>query len=720
MAEVDWLQKGNEYYDKKEYEQAVECFREGDKIGNASCTANLGMCYYWGEGVEADLHKAAFYNEKAAKAGIPMAMYDTGLNYVFGYGVSQNVEKALYWLEKAADAECADAMVTLGDIYYEGEFIEKDMEKSFHYYLEAERLGLKISKLFLADFYVNGEVVEKDLEKAKKLYQEAYDYIYEQAALNNDTEAQFRLGSMFFFGSPEMDIAPDYVQASEWYHKAVERGHHQAENTLGIMYYLGLGVGQNYEEAFKWFQKAAERKNVAAIANMGKCYFLGRGVGKDLKKAADCHSLAANLGYANSQAFLGEMYMKGDGVDQNYSKAVYWLKKGCENGERSAFVNLGDCYRKGLGLDKNMKTAFELYQKGANIGELYAKVAMAECLIEGWGTKCDLKQATQILQAVCNDEEEYRENLTPMTSHEDESGHFFMEDPLDELNLKHYAKAYYLLGTLYYADKGNDGASPSKAIAMLRMADRLGYKDDEHPELTARKLIEKIESEGQESSDTNKSFIEIRDLGERGNMGRYDIYVHHADGTESKVKFGTDRRKFLYLLMLLLISNKNSVQGLMARFFCYGRNRLVSLAKISQLSDGTGAEKWIEKFIYEEIYNDDEKQWVYIYGNKNYSNEARKASEFFEEVCSDDELDLYRIRSTGGRDSITSIAISPEQIVIPDSLVIYTKNLPSREFMLSYKQVVRRSQNFAIAKMRNPNKYEEWDEDTMSEDILME
>lgn len=692
MAENNWSEKGCEYWEKKEYEQAVECFREGDKEGDAECTANLGMCYYWGNGVEADLHKAAFYNEKAAKAGIPMAMYDTGQNYIYGYGVSQNVEKALYWLEKAADAEYADAMVTLGGIYYVGEFVEKDMEKSFHYYMEAERLGLKISKLFLADFYANGEVVEKDLEKAKKLYQEAYDYIYEQAALNNDTEAQFRLGSMFFFGRAEFDIDPDYVQAAEWYHKAVENGHHHAENTLGIMYYLGLGVGQNYEEAFKWFQKAAGRKNVAAIANMGKCYFLGRGVEKDLKKAADCHSQAANLGYANSQAFLGEMYMKGDGVDQNYTKAVYWLKKGCENGERSAFVYLGDCYRNGLGVEKDEKMAFELYQKGTNIGELQAKVAMAECLIEGWGTKCDLKQATQILQAICNDEEEYRENLIPMKSHEDESGHFFMENPLDELNLKHYAKAYYLLGKLYYADKGNGGANPSKAIAMLRMADKLGYEGEE---LSPEKIIDKIveETEKEDVQDATDCHVEVKD--EKDGRERYKVVLHHADGTESVVNF-KGRNKFIYILALLIAKEGRSVCGLTTTHFSYMRDDLKNIADHLQVRIAKSYSEWIDEFIYAykgEIYGlsaeekkEHENEEYYSLFPYRYSNAFSGANRAIKACCkSDDEFETFKLRSTGGKNAITTMSLGFSQIKLPDSLMDYLDSLPTENDLAKHR-----------------------------------
>ena len=81
-----------------------------------------------------------------------------------------------------------------------------------------------------------------------------------------------------------------------------------------------------------------------------------------------------------------------------------------------------------------------------------------------------------------------------MVSHEDESGRVFIENPLDEENLPYYAKAYYLLGILAYAGKGNEKSNPSTALALLRIADRLGYEDKEHPEQTARELINKMQN----------------------------------------------------------------------------------------------------------------------------------------------------------------------------------------------------------------------------------
>ena len=682
MEEKEWIKKGMEFWEKKDYEHAVECFREGDKAGELGCTSNLGICYYWGQGVEADLQKSAFYNEKAAKGGIPVAMFDTGMNYEHGFGVSQNIEKAIYWFEKAADKQYSKAFIALGDIYYVGEFVEKNLEKAFHYYQEADKLGNRTAKLLLAGFYAEGLVTEKDTEQAKKLYQEAYDYLYEEATLNNDNEAQFRLGAMFFIGRPEIGLLPDYEQALEWYEKAAEGGNGHAENNLGMMYYLGLGVGQNYELAFSWFQKASARKEVNAISSMGNCYYNGRGVEKDYVKAAECYSKAANLGYAHSQGTLGMMYMEGKGVEQNYTKAVYWMKKCCKNGFRGYYSILADCYRKGLGLDKDEKKAFELYRKGADLGDLRSKVSMAECLIEGWGTDCDLGRAYKILQEICNDEQEYREQHVSMIAHEDEKGHHFLEDPLDEINLPRYAKAYYLLGTLYYAGKGTGGANPTKAIAMLRMADRLGYEGDG---MSPEDLISKIvgEAEKKDIQDATDCYVEVREHKGRGE--RYDVVLHHADRTETPVKF-VGRNKFIYLLALLIAHEGKSVAPLSTAHFSYMRDSLAEMAETLRVNTISYSE-WIDEFVYAET--DEAKDLRDSPGHEGkcycspssyrYSNAYSGANRAVKSACNRDEYELFMLRSSGGRYAVTGVPLDASQIELPDSLMDYLDELPTQK-----------------------------------------
>ena len=667
---------------EQDYKRAFDYYQKGAKAGEPYCMDNLGMCYFWGHGVDTDIQKSAFYTEKAAKAGIERAMYDTGLNYERGYGVSQDIEKALYWLEKAAEEGFPTAFLELGNLYFNGEYVEKDLERSFLYYSKGAELGDKTSKWSLARFYKEGLVVEKDLEKAKALDQEAYDFYYEKAVTEDDSEAQFQLGNIYFSGMPLIGINKDYTQAAEWYEKSAKNGFDHAQNNIGLLYAFGIGVGQNYEKAFYWYSQAAERMHIEAMSNVANYYYLGRGVKQDYDRAAAYHAKAANLGYANSQEVLGEMYMKGEGVELDYIKAAYWLKKSCENGERSACGPLGDCYRKGLGLDTDVKKAFELYQKGADMGDLRSKVSLAESLIEGWGTAIDYGKAYQILLSVCSDEESYRENLVTMVVHKDENGHMFLNNPLDKEDLPHYAKAYFLLGTLYYTKKGTGGANETKAIAMLRMADRLGYEGEG---ISPEDLISKIagEAEKDDIKDATDCCVEVRE--HEGTGEQYDVIIHHADGTESSVKL-VGRNKFIYLLALLIAYEGKSVAGLTTAHFSYMHDSLADMAQTLCVETDSWSD-WIDEFVYAETdeakdLRDSPGHEGECYCSRNsdkYSNALSGANRAIKNACSDDEYEMFRLRSTGGRYAVAGLALDSSQIKLPDSLMDYLNELPTQE-----------------------------------------
>ena len=675
---------------EQDYKRAFDYYQKGAKAGEPYCMDNLGICYFWGYGVDTDFQKSAYYNEKAAKAGIERAMFDTGLNYERGYGVSQNIEKALYWLEKAAEEEYLAAFMELGYLYFTGEYVEKDLEKSFRYYSKGAELGNPTSILPLATFYKEGLVVEKDLEKAKELYQEAYDYYYEKAITEDDKDAQFKLGNFYFSGIPLIGIDKDYAQAAEWYEKSAKNGFDFAQNNLGNMYAFGIGVSQNYEKAFYWYSLAAERMHLVAMSNVANFYYSGRGVEQSYDKAVEYHTKAANLGYANSQEVLGEMYMKGDGVEQNYTIAASWLKKSCENGERSAYGPLGDCYRKGLGLDKDTKMAFELYQKGADMGDLQSKVSLAESLIEGWGTTIEYGKAYQILLSICSDEENYRKNLVTMDIHEDGNGHTFLKNPLDKAELPYYAKAYYLLGSLYHTGKGSDGAKPTKAIVMLRMADKLGYEGDG---LSPKELIEKIVAESKKADVQNAidCYVEVREVetkervknvkrgrGQKIKHEIYDVVLHHADGTESIVNF-MGRSQFLYILALMIAHEGKRVAGLTSKHFSYMRDDLGELAKKSYV-DTNGYKEWIDEFIYSATKQNREISL----NSYKYSNALSGANRAIKNSCTDDEYEIFQLRSTGGRYAVTTIALETSQIALPNSIKKYLKDLPNEEQIVNY------------------------------------
>ena len=63
-------------------------------------------------------------------------------------------------------------------------------------------------------------------------------------------------------------VAKDEVEAVNWYRKAAEQGHAQAQANLGWMFQYGLGVSKNRAEAINWYRKAAEQGDEDAISQL--------------------------------------------------------------------------------------------------------------------------------------------------------------------------------------------------------------------------------------------------------------------------------------------------------------------------------------------------------------------------------------------------------------------------------------------------------------------
>ena len=104
LESADMLhQKGDEYYKRAQYAEAVECYRQAAEKGNLDAQCDLGNCYRLGKGVQKDAKESFNWYKKSAEQGNATAMYHVGLCYDEGNGVSQDLLLAKYWYRKASD-----------------------------------------------------------------------------------------------------------------------------------------------------------------------------------------------------------------------------------------------------------------------------------------------------------------------------------------------------------------------------------------------------------------------------------------------------------------------------------------------------------------------------------------------------------------------------------------------------------------------------------------
>ena len=88
----------------------------------------------------------------------------------------------------------------------------------------------------------------------------------------------------------------DYGTAYKLWLPLAEDGNAEAQNYLGILYYLGFGVQKDYKKALQWYGRAAKAGYPDAQRNYGDMINFGRGVPKDNYQAYKWYFAASQQG----------------------------------------------------------------------------------------------------------------------------------------------------------------------------------------------------------------------------------------------------------------------------------------------------------------------------------------------------------------------------------------------------------------------------------------
>lgn len=102
--------------------------------------------------------------------------------------------------------------------------------------------------------------------------------------------------------------ARNYTVALREISPLAKASNHDAEQLLGLMYYMGRGVTRDYKQAFFWSQKAATAGKADAQYLIGAMYYTGNSVPLDQRQAVMWFHKAAEQGHADAQHALALMY----------------------------------------------------------------------------------------------------------------------------------------------------------------------------------------------------------------------------------------------------------------------------------------------------------------------------------------------------------------------------------------------------------------------------
>ena len=161
---------------------------------------------------------------------------------------------------------------------------------------------------------------------------------YQKATEQNDPEAQYHVGIMYFNGytvkkrifkgieqgainEPKQKTEPDYSKAKEWFEKAAKQGHIGAQHSLAMLYYNGQGTKQNYLKGIEWDTKAAQKGDPVAQYTLATMYYKGTGVKQNYFKAKQWFAKAAEQNYLDSKDHLSVVSKKVQAIIKKNNQA---------------------------------------------------------------------------------------------------------------------------------------------------------------------------------------------------------------------------------------------------------------------------------------------------------------------------------------------------------------------------------------------------------------
>jgi TPR repeat protein len=188
------------------------------------------------------------YLSKAAARNNPAAMFEIGMMYYFGEGVAENYPTAMGWFKKAAEKNHIDALEYIGSMYSLGLGVDENYTEAVVWYQKAIEYGSTRAfngMGYIYQFGGNG-IAENPLE-AISWYNKGADKGY--------ASSMYNIAEMYEKGTR---VPQNYSEAFTWYSKAAEKEYYQAMKKVSNFYEKGLGVTKNIDLAVEWLKKAIE------------------------------------------------------------------------------------------------------------------------------------------------------------------------------------------------------------------------------------------------------------------------------------------------------------------------------------------------------------------------------------------------------------------------------------------------------------------------------
>ena len=288
---------------------------------------------------KATLHEKIL--RRAAGAGIRQAMIELARHLHTDDGIPRDDLEALMWLMIAAEGPFGIAEFGGGTDLVQTTLMTAAFLQSIERLTEEVMSGMSPEQVAEAKRLASAWEPDAVAESRK-------------AAKTGEPEAQYQFAKVL--ETPDVVGEPRYEEAVEWYRKAAEQGHRDAQFALAVRYSRQRAT---QEDAILWYHSAAEQGHVQAQRDLGNCYRRGEGVVKDMVEAARWFRMAGENGDTPSQAWLGMLYEEGDGVPKDAEQAFHWYRMAAQYGNRYRRIKLAEIYADGTLVARNRVEAYK-------------------------------------------------------------------------------------------------------------------------------------------------------------------------------------------------------------------------------------------------------------------------------------------------------------------------------------------------------------------------
>ena len=316
--------EGSGLADAQSYEQVLKLAEEGD----GASMYRLAMMYYNGEQTDKDVKQALRWFRESAKEEYVPAMLRMMQFYRDGEQVKQNFQLSMSWVKKAAATGDPRGQFALADAYIYGLAGRQDVDAGLAILGERAALGDESAERLV-------EKVLEDIQDARERF---------DAGIRNPSTASgyYEMGMYCQKGDGYYTYPRE---AAEYFQKAAEKEHVDAQYQLACAYYYGEGVKKNEELCVQWLEKAAAKSHKEAME-------LLNGIQEKQKikrEKADFKSSLkqAEKGDAYAQSRVAEFYLNGTGVKKDIQKGIEWYEKASETDEGYAARQLAKLYAEG-------------------------------------------------------------------------------------------------------------------------------------------------------------------------------------------------------------------------------------------------------------------------------------------------------------------------------------------------------------------------------------